>query len=95
MSGKIQQLQGYRELKGIKATRGVKAVNHAQFADNTILLGGASTIIVERFNGVLSNFIKASDGKGNSEKSKVYRWNCPPGTMARIGRILGFKGNVA
>ena len=59
------------------------------------MLGGASTIIVERFNGVLSNFIKSSDGKVNTEKSKVYRWNCPPGTMARIGRILGFKGNVA
>ena len=48
MSRKLQQLQGSRELKGIKATRGVKAVNHAQFAEDTILLGGASTIIAER-----------------------------------------------
>ena len=95
MSRKLQQLQGSIELKGIKATRGVKVVNHAQFADNTILLGGVSTIIAQRFNGVLSNFIKASDGKVNSENSKVYGWNCPPGNMERIGRILRFKGNVA
>ena len=59
------------------------------------MLRGASTIIAKRFNGVLSNFIKSSDGKVNSEKSKVYGWNFPPGTMARIGRTLGFKGNVA
>ena len=59
------------------------------------MLRGASTIIAERFNGVLSNFIQASDGKVNSKKSKVNGWNFLPGTMARIGRILRFKGNVA
>ena len=59
------------------------------------MLDGASTIILERFNGVLSNFIKAFEGKLNSEKLKVYGWNFPPSTMVRIGRILGFEGNVA
>ena len=37
------------ELKGIKITRGVRAENNAQFVDDTILLGGASTIIAKRF----------------------------------------------
>ena len=75
----------------MKIARGVKVVNHAQFAYDTILLGGASTIIAERFNGVLSTFIKAYDGKVNSENSKAYGWNFSPGTMARTGRILGLK----
>ena len=78
MSRKLQFKQESRELKGMKIARGVKASNHAQFVDDTILLGGASVIIVRRFNSVLSTFLKATNGKINSIKSKVYSWNLPP-----------------
>ena len=87
-------MQESGELKGLKIARGVKVVNHAQFADDTTLLGGASPIISERFNGPLSIFLKASDDKVNSTKSKVYRWNYPPGTLENIVRTIGFEGNV-
>jgi hypothetical protein len=33
---------------GIKIERGVKDINHAQFFDDTLLLGGASTIIAKK-----------------------------------------------
>ena len=56
----------------MKIARGVRAANNAQFSDDTILLGGASTIIAERFRRVLSTFLKASDGKINAKKSKSY-----------------------
>ena len=92
LSRKLQQQQDLGELKGLKSARGVRVVNHAHLDDDTILLGGASTIIAERFNSVLSTFLNATDGKLNVTKSKVYGWNCPLGIMARISRILGFEG---
>ena len=67
---------------------------HAQFADDTILLGGASMVIAKRFKEALSLFSKDSEGKVNLIKSKVYAWNCLPRTIARISRILGFEGKL-
>ena len=95
MSTKLQHMQESSEFKGLKIARGVRDVNHSQFANDTILLGGASTIIAERFNGALYIFLKASDEKVNSAKSKIYGWNFPPCTLERIGRTFGFQGNAA
>ena len=78
----------------MQIARGVKASNHAYFANDTILLGEASTTIEKRFKGALSTFLKASDGKVNSTKSKVYGWNYPTGTLEKIERTLGFEGNA-
>ena len=91
MSRKLQLLQESGDLRGLKIAKGVKAVNHVQFADETIMLGGASNTIARRFNSVMSTFLKATDGKINSTKSKVYSWNCTPGTLAKIARTLGFE----
>ena len=43
---------------------------------------------------MLSTFLKATDGKVNSTKSKVYGWNYPPRTLEKIARTVGFEGNV-
>ena len=94
MSRKLKHMQDSGELKGLKIARGVRAVSDTQFADDAILLGGESTIIAERFKGTLCVFLKAYDDKVNSAKTKIYGWNCPPGTLARIGRTLGFEGNA-
>ena len=75
MSGKLQQQQDNGDLKGLKIPRGVISANHAQFANDTILLAGMSTVIEKRFKRVLSIFLKASDGKVNASKSKFYGWN--------------------
>ena len=78
MSRKLQHLQESGDLKGLKIARGVKATNHVQFVDDTIMLGGAYITIAKRFKGAISTFLKESDGKVNSTKSKVYGWNFPP-----------------
>ena len=91
MSRRLQDLQESSDLKGSKIDRGVKATNHAQFVDDTIMLGGASTTIANKFKCALSTFLKATDGKVNSTKSKVYGWNCPPGALEKIARTLGFE----
>ena len=94
LSRNLQALQENRKLRGLKIAKGTKAAMHAQFANDTILLGGASTVIAERFNKALSSFLKASYGKVNLKKSTVYVWNCPPRTLARIVRLLGFEGKL-
>ena len=94
LSRKLQALQENGKLKGLKFTKGTKAATHAQFADDTILLGGDSTVIAERFNEVMSSFLKASYGKINALKTKIYGWNYPKRTMARIARTLGYEGNT-
>ena len=65
-------MQNNGDLRGIKIARGVKNANHAQYANDTILLDGASVIIVERFKEVINTFLKASDGKVNAIKTKIY-----------------------
>ena len=87
-------MQNNGELRALKIARGVKNANHAQFVDETILLGGASVIIAEIFREVISTFLKASDGKVNAAKTKIYGWNCPVRRMARIGRMLGYEGCI-
>ena len=83
LSRKLQALQENIKLSGLNIVRGTKAATHAQFTDDTILLGGASTVIAERFNEVLSYLLKATDGKVNHIKSKV---------MARIVHTRRWKG---
>ena len=65
-------MQNNGDLRGLKIARGVKNENHAQYADDTILLGGVSVIIAERFREVISTFLKALDGKVNVVKTKIY-----------------------
>lgn len=92
LSRKLHNLQSSRDLKGIKIARGIRPINHSQFADDTILLGRASTLIATQFKKALDTFLKASNGKVNMRKSRIYSWNCPNRTLLRIARILGFEG---
>ena len=74
--------------------RGVKDINHAQFADDTLLLGGASPNIVRRFKHDLDLYQEASGSKINYNKSQVYGWNCTPIEMQEISRILAIEGRT-
>ena len=74
--------------------RGVQTINHAQFTDDTILLGSASTQITWRFRTSLDLFLKVSGSKLNSQKSWIYGWNCSPAILSEIAQILGIKVNI-
>ena len=68
--------------------RGTKHINHAQFADDTILLGGARQIIARRFKNELHRYCQASGSKINLRKSQVYGWNINPREMLEITQVL-------
>ena len=81
-------------IPGIRAAREVDPINHALFADDSLLLGGASLNIDRAFNGILHQFCSISGGLINREKSGVFGWNVDPMKMHQISNTLGFPGFV-
>jgi hypothetical protein len=59
-------------LPRIKIVRGTKSLNHSRFTDDTLLPGGASIIIVNRFNRTLDSFLLASRGVFNRQKCQIF-----------------------
>ena len=68
-----ERLEG--NLSGLSIVRNIKTINHSQFADDTLLLGGASKVIVGRFKKVLDSYLSLSRGFINKRKSKINGWN--------------------
>jgi hypothetical protein len=59
-------------LHGISFARGVKGINHSQFANDTLLIGGASTVMAKKFKYVMENFLNAFGGEVNNKKNHIY-----------------------
>ena len=78
LSFQLEFSQTQQGLLGLHMVRGVKDINHAQFADDTLLLGGASPNIARRFKHDLDLYQEASGSKINYNKSQFYGWNCTP-----------------
>lgn len=76
-------------ITGIKFEQGTKNINHSQFADDTLLMGGASITIARRFKKILDQFMEYSGGKINQVKSCIYGWNVSNHTIHSIANILG------
>ena len=74
--------------------QGVKNINHAQFVDDTILLGGTSTNSTRRFKSMLDSYYKVSGNFLNYRKSQIYSWNINPREIIDISRILGIEGTT-
>ena len=69
LSLQLEQARPNQELLGIQMARGAKDINHVQFADDTILLRGASQIIARRFKNESDRYCQASGSKINLRKS--------------------------
>eukprot|EP00253_Pinus_taeda_P025433 PITA_25433 len=64
----LEDLRLKREILGISIERGLKEINHSLFADDTVLIGGASSLMARRFKRVLDAFLQVSGGKLNNRK---------------------------
>ena len=84
-----------RSLSGIKIVPRVKEVNHAEFADDTLLMGAANLITARNFKTELEYYQNSSGSEINLLKSKVYAWNCSPREILEIARILEMEGITA
>ena len=94
LSFQLENARLDQDLPGIQMARGIKEINHAQFADDTILLGGASNIIGRRFKTELSRYCRASGGQVNLRKSQIYGWNINPREMSDISWSLNMGGVI-
>jgi hypothetical protein len=65
-----------KNLHGITVVKGTKKINHSQFVDDTLLMRGALTMIVEQFKLALDQFMNVSSGQIN--KGHDYGWNTSP-----------------
>ena len=68
-------------LLGIMITRGVDPIDHSLFANDSLILGGASLMIDQAFNVILQNFCQSSGALITKNKSAVYRWNVDQGAL--------------
>eukprot|EP00253_Pinus_taeda_P010247 PITA_10247 len=64
----LENLHRQKEITGIHIERGTKEINHSLFADDTLLIGGASSLMEKRFKKVLDAFLAISGGKLNNRK---------------------------
>eukprot|EP00253_Pinus_taeda_P031511 PITA_31511 len=60
---------------GLEPSHGVDALNHALFADDSLLLGRASIRIAKAIDTVLRSYCRASGALINERKSEVFSWN--------------------
>ena len=67
-------------------------INHALFADDSLLLGGASMNIAWAFQETLSKYCQSSSALINEVKSVVYSWNVEPSVILWILGFLGLYG---
>lgn len=88
LSRALEKQRKERNITGLIIAKGVKTINHSLFADDTLLLGGASTIIARRLKKILDEFLQVSGGLLNNTKCRIYGWNTPPRIMQRISQIM-------
>eukprot|EP00253_Pinus_taeda_P012435 PITA_12435 len=77
-------------LPGLKLSIHSLAQNHALFADDSLLLGGASPRIAKAFDEVLKCYCRVSGASINERKSVVYGWNIDQQELTSISALLGF-----
>lgn len=90
LSRKLESERVIGNLPGIQMVGGIKRVNHSHFADNTLLISGASLIVASRFNKILDSFLDTSGGALNRRKCHIYGWNSNLQVMHSISRLFKF-----
>ena len=79
-------------ISSIKSASGVESINHALFANDTLLLGGDSLRLARIFKEIMQHFCIILRALINNQKSVVYGWNVDPSSMVNISQNLGFDG---
>eukprot|EP00253_Pinus_taeda_P010228 PITA_10228 len=93
LSFQLDHNQQNHTLPGLRTTHKAKDINHAQFADDTLLLGGASLCSARHFKREVDIYRSISGSKINYRKCSIYGWNCSTKELADIARLLEMDGN--
>eukprot|EP00253_Pinus_taeda_P006677 PITA_06677 len=93
LSFQLDHNQQIQTLPGLRISHKVKDINHAQFTDDTLLLGGASLPSARHFKRELDIYRMISGSKINYRKCSIYGWNCTTKELSDIARLLEMEGN--
>lgn len=94
LSRKLTVERTVGSLPGLKSSADVVPLNHSLFADDSLLLGGASPRIAKAFDSVLKSYCRVSGALINERKSEIYSWNTGQQELMVITNILGFRGHA-
>jgi len=94
LSRKLSAKKDAGSLPGLKPSIHSPAQNHALFADDSLLLGGASTRITKAFDEVLKSYCRVMRASINEGKSEVYGWNIEQQELTNISTLLGFNSQA-
>eukprot|EP00253_Pinus_taeda_P011936 PITA_11936 len=92
LSRKLTMEKQKGRIPGIRIEKGIEPMNHALFADDSLLLGGASPRIASAFKSILQKFCSITGALVSEKKSAVYGWNTDQQTIRKIAEYLGYKG---
>ena len=90
----LEKKQLDQEIMGLNIARGVRNINHALFADDSLLLGATSIHSATRFKEVLDDYCEATGNMLNEGKCHIYGWNVSISALNTISRCLGFVGST-
>lgn len=82
-------------LPGLKSSSDLVPLNHALFADNSLLLGGASPKIAKGFDSVLKRYCRVSGALIKERKSEIYSWSTGQQELINISNVPGFRGHAS
>jgi hypothetical protein len=94
LSRKLTAERTVGSLPGLKSSADAAPLNHSLFADDSLLLGGASPRIAKAFDSVLKSYCRVSGALINERKSEIYSWNTGQQELMDITNILGFRGHA-
>jgi hypothetical protein len=92
LSFQLEHGQNHNNLHGLRIAPRVKDINHVQFVDDTLLMGGTSLQTTRKFKNELADYTEISGSVISPTKSKIYGWNIMPNEMLEIARVLGMEG---
>lgn len=78
---------------GLRIMRNVKEVSQSQFFNDTLLPGGASSIVTKMFKLILYDYFSLLGGMLNKRKFQIYGWNCKDIILQDITSVLYFLAN--
>ena len=75
LNRKLEQDRIIGAAPGLRITKDLKPINHALFADDSLMLGGASNKVASTFKDTFQAYYKVSGALISERKSAVYSWN--------------------
>eukprot|EP00253_Pinus_taeda_P036029 PITA_36029 len=81
-------------IPGIRIEKGIEPVNHALFANDSLLLGGGSSRIANNFKTIIQKFCIITGALVSEKKSMVYGWNTDHHSIGKIAEYLGYTGHA-